>query len=224
MFRILLLCLFLSASLLNAQSFSFQSDRGGVSMQIEDGSKINVNPVDEIVVRLEKLEAVYNSKLNKVDQKKASQIIEEIYNLLALMPDDVKVTISSTESSQTTEANVNINVQFSEEQFSEEPAPKVEKVTKTAMSKAEFQQLKANVDEESFADDQLSVVRIAARSKYFSIGQLVELLSLFSFSEDKIEVVEIVYPKVVDPDNAHNLLKAFTYSDDKAKVERIINK
>jgi hypothetical protein len=67
-------------------------------------------------------------------------------------------------------------------------------------------------------------VRIAANSKYFTIDQLVRLLELFSFSDDKINIVRIVYPRVVDKDNAHNLLGAFTYSDDKKKVEQIINR
>lgn len=92
-----------------------------------------------------------------------------------------------------------------------------------AMSSSEFQRLLKNVENESFADDQTSVVRIAAKSKYFLISQLITLLDVFSFSDDKINVVQIVYPRIVDKDNAHNLLGAFTYSDDKDRVEQIIS-
>jgi len=66
-------------------------------------------------------------------------------------------------------------------------------------------------------------VNIAAKSKYFSISQLITLLDVFSFSDDKINIVQIVYQQVVDKDNAHNLLGAFTYSDDKDRVEQIIS-
>ena len=81
-----------------------------------------------------------------------------------------------------------------------------------------------NVENEGFADDKISVVRIAAKSNYFTINQLIRLVDAFSFSEDKINVVRIVYPKIVDKDNAHNLLNAFTYSEDKQEVEKIINR
>jgi len=69
----------------------------------------------------------------------------------------------------------------------------------------------------------MSVVRIAANSKHFTCDQLIQLVGAFSFADEKIDVVRIVYPKVVDKGNAHNILGAFTYSDDKKEVEQIIS-
>lgn len=207
-----------------AESISFESSSGSMKITIEGSSSGNVKSemiINEITARLGKLESKYVPKLNKLDQKKAANLIDEIYELLAFLPEDVSISVrstTSTPSSQAQSANVSISIDVNE------PVIEEEVTYNNAMSESEFKQLLSNVENESFADDQTSVVRIAANSKYFTINQLVRLLDLFSFSDDKINIVRIVYPGIVDKDNAHNLLRAFTYSDDKNKVEQIINK
>ena len=207
-----------------AESISFESSAGSMKITVDGSSSGNVQSstiIEEIAARLEKLENKYVPKLNKLEQKKAENLINEIYELLALLPEDISVSVrstTSTPSSQIQGANVSISIDVNETVVEEE-------VTyKKAMSESEFKQLLSNVENESFADDQTSVVRIAANSKHFTIDQLVRLLESFSFSDDKINIVRIVYPRVVDKDNAHNLLGAFTYSDDKKKLEQIISK
>jgi hypothetical protein len=91
------------------------------------------------------------------------------------------------------------------------------------MNSADFQRLLNNIKAESFADDQLSVLNMAVRHSYFNIDQLIQIVNLFTFADEKVEAVKVVAPKIVDLQNAHNLLNAFTYSDDKATVESIIN-
>ena len=208
----------------------------GISMSVtvDETSTSNtgsINVVDEIANRIEILQNKYNSKLNKLDQKRTDKIIDDIYELLTLLPEDVSIkSTTSTPPSQTQSANLSISIDVNELQMEPQTAVikhKIEIVEEidepNPMSSSEFQSLLNNVKNESFADDQTSVVNIAAKSKYFSISQLITLLEVFSFSDDKINVVQIVYPRVVDKDNAHNLLGAFTYSDDKDRVEQIIS-
>lgn len=208
----------------------------GVSMSvtIDEAPTSNTGSicvVDEITNRIEILQNKYNSKLNKLDQKQMNKIIDEIYELLALLPEDVLIkSTTSAPSNQAQSANLNISIDINEAQIEPQrtvikhEVEIVEEVDELiAMSSSEFQRLLNNVKNESFADDQTSVVRIAAKSKYFTISQLITLLDVFSFSDDKINIVQIVYPRVVDKDNAHNLLGAFTYSDDKDRVEQIIS-
>jgi len=201
-----------------AEVVSFKSSAGNIEIIFEDSSSGSVKSetiINEIATRLEKLENKYVSKLNKLDQKKATYWIDEIYALLALLPDDLSVTVQSTQNtlySQEQSANLNVSININEQ--IDDPL---------AMSNSEFQSLLNNVKNESFADDQTSVVRIATKNKYFSISQLITLLDVFSFSDDKINIVRIVFPVIIDKDNAHNLLGAFTYSDDKDRVEQIIS-
>jgi len=150
-----------------------------------------------------------------------------------MLPDDVTVTTKSTTSNSSTQSqSADINISFEMNDLQTEPEKEVVKqetitnekiVTPKAMSDSEFNKLLANVEDESFDDDQTSVVRIASKSKYFTINQLTRLLPNFSFSDSKINIVQIVYPKIVDKDNSHNLIKAFTFSSDKQRVEQIIS-
>ena len=203
------------------------ADGISMSVSVDETSSSNsssVNVVDEIANRIDVLQNKYFSKLNKLDQKRANKIIDEIYELLALLPDDIST------SNQNANPNFNITFDVNEQQAETQPSVvehKIEIVEEidepVAMSSSEFQQLLSNVQDEGFADNQTSVVRIAAKSKYFTISQLITIVDEFSFSDDKINIVRIVYPRVVDTDNSHNLIGAFTFSGDKEKVEQIIS-
>ncbi|MCD4817912.1 MAG: DUF4476 domain-containing protein [Candidatus Cloacimonetes bacterium] len=234
--KILLIVFVIYVSSIFAETISLDTPMGSFKASIS-GSDLNsansVSVIDEIANRLEILESKFHKKLNKLDQKRSNKIVEEIYELLALLPDDVtmKVVSETTTSTTTTtsessaNSNVNININVNEqEDFQQEEIEIESHSSNSAMSNNEFRTLYNNVENESFSDDQLSVVRIATGRKYFTINQLTQLIGLFSFSDEKIQCVQIVYPKIVDKDNAHNLLGAFTYSDDKKQVENIINR
>ncbi|MFO7896581.1 MAG: DUF4476 domain-containing protein [Candidatus Cloacimonadales bacterium] len=217
----------ISFTLLLAESVSFETSIGNFKMVVEENGAGNTVPdldiAGEIAKRVEFLENKYLAKLNKLDQKKAAKITDEIYELLALLPENVELNISSYElaSESSTSANTSLNVSMN---FSEEAAAEpVESSNNSAMNSSDFQRLLNNIKAESFADDQLSVLNMAVPHSYFSINQLIQIVDLFTFDDDKISAVEIVAPKIVDLQNGHNLLNAFTYSDDKAAVEKIIN-
>ena len=177
-------------------AFSVLAFGEGISMSVtvDETSTSNtgsVGVVDEIANRIEVLQKKYISKLNKLDQKRTDKIIDEIFELLALLPEDVSIqSTTTTLSDQTQSANLNISIDVNEQQMESETTVIkhevviVEEIDEhVAMNSSEFQRLLNNVKNKSFADDQTSVVRIAARSKYFSISQLISLLDVFSFSD-----------------------------------------
>ena len=102
---------------------------------------------------------------------------------------------------------------------SEKPKPKLPK----AMGKKAFSSLLRSVAGESFASGKLQVLKSAAPHHHFNINQVTKLLSKFSFSGEKLKVVRILYPKVVDPKNSFKLYKAFTFESDKRKLRGIID-
>ena len=107
------------------------------------------------------------------------------------------------------------------------PTPKVVEKPKPALPKAmgkkAFASLLKSVAGESFASGKLQVLRSAAPHHHFNINQVSKLLSKFSFSGEKLKVVRILYPKVVDRKNSFKLYKGFTFESDKRKLRGIID-
>jgi hypothetical protein len=87
----------------------------------------------------------------------------------------------------------------------------------TAMDAGHFAGLLASVKNESFSDDQLTLVRGAA-GNWFSIAQLGQLMDQLSMGDDKVAVASALSGRVVDPNNAHALNAHLSFSDDKDAV------
>ncbi|NWF51402.1 MAG: DUF4476 domain-containing protein [Ignavibacteriaceae bacterium] len=90
------------------------------------------------------------------------------------------------------------------------------------MSDVDFAQLIKNLQDETFEDDKLSVLSLAAKFNNFTVKQLINIISEFTYSSGKLRAVEIIYPYIVDKWNSHQIINSFTYSSDKEKVRRII--
>jgi hypothetical protein len=92
------------------------------------------------------------------------------------------------------------------------------------ISEEEFTGLIESIKNESFQENQLSIVQISARYNYFTVNQVVRVIELFSFSDGKLKSLEYLYPNVVDKFNSHQIINSFTYSSDKEKATEIINR
>jgi hypothetical protein len=104
------------------------------------------------------------------------------------------------------------------------PPPGVIEEGPYPMSEEEFSQLQETIKNEVFEDDQLAVVQISSEYNYFTVSQVVRILKLFTYSSGMLKVLEYLYPNVVDKNNSHQILNAFTYSSDKDKAKEIINR
>jgi len=91
------------------------------------------------------------------------------------------------------------------------------------ISNPDFNGLIESVKSEGFDSDKLNTISIAADYHYFMVEQVLELIDLFIMSDSKIEVVKMTYPNVLDKNNSHRLISAFTFSSDKEEVKKIIN-
>ncbi len=239
--------LIMSVALTAQIGMNMNTPEGSVSMSVtgipvEQGAPGNV--IDMIAAKLDLLEKEIHSKLNKLDQKKAERIVDDIYDLLALLQSGEPVPVaaasasasSSSSSSSTASgtANININISGMEEQPRPKPRdkprpphhdeePRLAVSNRKAISSGEFTSLVGRIKAESFSDDKLRVLRTAAKNYKFSVNQIVSLIGAYTFSEDKVEALRISYPEVTDPQNNYKILDAFTYSSDKEEADRIIN-
>ena len=234
---LMIIILFLSVFLIS-EEMKISTPMGNIKMSVSGNENTSANivakkvsVVEQIAEKLEIVEKKYCSKLNRLDQKRVKKIMNEVYDLLAMLPDDVYTNVKVIQkeqpaqvNTQTQSQNVNITIK-TETTMPPVETKKIKEGTKSeAMSQSAFQSLYNSIKNEAFADDKLAVIKTAARRNKFIVSQLTALLDLFSFEDDKIKCVQIIYPKVIDKENAHEILNHFTYSSDKQKVEKIINR
>ena len=89
------------------------------------------------------------------------------------------------------------------------------------MSDGSFHALMYAVKEEPFTSDQLDMVRIAAARSRFTCAQVVGLMGIFDFTSEKFEVLQILQPSVIDPQNMFIIEASFHFSSEKKKVREI---
>lgn len=90
------------------------------------------------------------------------------------------------------------------------------------MNAADFDALKKAVDDASFSDEKLGVIKVAAEHAGFTVAQVGELVDLMAHSSDKLAVVETLNRRIVDRKNGFKLLGHFTFSGDKEKVQALL--
>lgn len=237
----------MSVGLFAQIGMNMNTPEGSVSMSVTGipmDQPAPENVIDMIAAKLDLLEKEIHVKLNKLDQKKAERIVDDIYDLLALLQGGEPVPVaaasasasssSSSSSAASGTANININISGMEEQPRPKPRDKprpphhddeevVVVSSRKTISSTEFTALIGRINAESFSEDKLRVLRTAARNYKFSVNQIISLIGAYTFSEDKVEALRISYPEVTDPQNNYKILDAFTYSSDKEEADRIIN-
>ena len=90
------------------------------------------------------------------------------------------------------------------------------------ISEQQLQNLIRAVNKESFGDAKLRVVESAAPTQYFLVPQVMKILQRFSFGEDKLNAVRLLWPRVLDRENAFQLYQAFTFQGEKDQLRQII--
>ena len=97
------------------------------------------------------------------------------------------------------------------------PQPVVYPVTED-----QLQNLSKAVARESFGDGKLRVLEAAAGSQYFLVPQVLKLLQRFTFAEDRLNAMRVLWPRVLDRENAYQLYGAFTFANEKDELRKII--
>jgi hypothetical protein len=235
--KIVIVLLLVSVGLLFAEGFSINTPGGSISMSVNDNSSTTTVSsktvtveylIEDIVKSLEQLEK-YHEKLNKFDQKKCQGILDDVYSKLALLPTNgnVVITASGSGSNDTSDSNVNINVTVNTPQEEARPQvmerPKPVEHERVPMSSIDFNDWTKRIKNESFADDQLRVVNMGAKNVWLTCDQVKTVLGLFSFAEDQLDALKILWPRVTDKQNSYKVLDSFTFSGDKESAESIMN-
>lgn len=94
----------------------------------------------------------------------------------------------------------------------------------TAMSSSDFNRVKSAVGDKSFASDMKSTLKVAMKNKCASTAQVMELLELFSFESDKLELAKYLYAFTSDKDNYYTVTEIFSFSSSVNELNKFLEK
>ena len=90
------------------------------------------------------------------------------------------------------------------------------------MNEKDFSMMYEIVKKSSFDNNKIDIIRVACIGSYFNSKQCARLLSLFSFSNSKLEVLEVVAPRLLNIDDFDRILEDFSFSSDREKAIKIL--
>ncbi|NBD13704.1 MULTISPECIES: DUF4476 domain-containing protein [Corallococcus] len=91
------------------------------------------------------------------------------------------------------------------------------------VAEAQFRSISQAMIRESSSREKLRILSQVAPNENFLVSHVLSLLEQFSFSSDKLEVVRLMRPTLLDPQNGYQLYQAFAFSSDKAKLQTILD-
>lgn len=89
------------------------------------------------------------------------------------------------------------------------------------ISDSDFQQLYNKVKSKLFKDDQLELLSIGVGNRYFSCRQCVKLMSIYTFDDDKLKVLDIVAPRIADRENYEDIIRSLSFLSSQDKVRKM---
>lgn len=90
------------------------------------------------------------------------------------------------------------------------------------MNDRDFQYLYKTIKKKSFEKDRLELLSVGVLDNFFSCRQCAKIMSLYSFDDDKLEVLDIMARHIVDLDNAHLILDSFKFESDRRKAANML--
>ena len=92
-----------------------------------------------------------------------------------------------------------------------------------AMHDKDFKMMCEVVDDASFHEKKIGVIKVACISSYFNSRQCAKLLSMISFDDAKLNALKVLAPRIIDKD-VTEIVKQFSFSSSKDKAMEILSK
>ena len=80
------------------------------------------------------------------------------------------------------------------------------------------QRMLQKIQKKSFAADKLDLVEVAALGGWFTCAQCATLMDQFTFTHDKLQVVKVVAPRLIDPRNSNVIMSRLSFDSDRKKA------
>ena len=90
------------------------------------------------------------------------------------------------------------------------------------MNSTDFNTLVKTVKRRHFTDEQLDIIRIGALGPTLSCAQVLQLMNLYRFDDDRMKVLQILAPRIADPANGPIIVNSFTFDNARSKAAKLI--
>ena len=94
-----------------------------------------------------------------------------------------------------------------------------------AMHNKDFKMMCEVVDDASFHEKKIGVIKVACISSYFNSKQCAKLLSKISFDDAKLKALKVLAPRLIidtDVTDVTDIVKQFSFSSNKDKALEIL--
>ena len=94
-----------------------------------------------------------------------------------------------------------------------------------AMHNKDFKMMCEVVDDASFHEKKIGVIKVACISSYFNSRQCAKLLSMISFDDAKLKALKVLAPRLIidtDVTDVTDIVKQFSFSSKKDKALEIL--
>ena len=94
-----------------------------------------------------------------------------------------------------------------------------------AMHNKDFKMMCEVIDDASFHEKKIGVIKVACISSYFNSKQCAKLLSKISFDDAKLKALKVLAPRLIidtDVTEVTDIVKQFTFSSNKDKALEIM--
>lgn len=90
------------------------------------------------------------------------------------------------------------------------------------MSDREFDLLYNKVKNKNFKSDRLELIEVGSLDSRFACRQCRKMMELFAFDDDRMEVLRLMAPRVVDTENAALVTDAITFDSKKHEAALLL--
>lgn len=93
-----------------------------------------------------------------------------------------------------------------------------------AMDEKEFKLFYDKINQKPFNDDKLELLEIGVTNRWFTCKQTIRLMSIFTFDDERLTVLELVAPHIVDLENYDDIIKSLTFISSEKKAREIFRR
>jgi hypothetical protein len=101
---------------------------------------------------------------------------------------------------------------------------KADNIYSKAINNNEFDRVLWAISKENFETNKMTSAEQIINANYFTTAQLKQLLGLFNFESNKLQLAKLGYDKVVDQSNYNTLSDLFSFNSSKDELARCIRK